>query len=422
MKAMSKEAVSLVKNTLFQTLGRAVMLACSLITTHFLAKFLGVETWGDYVFITTIILLVFNLADFGTGTITIKKLAKNKITGDEKALILGQALTLKIIFTLVAWLFLAGLVLTLNQFRGIRGLTLLSGLVIIFLTLRALAEAFFMANLDFIAKTIFETGASLLSILAIGLVILVGRQINLSWALLIWLFSTAASALTAIWYLRKKTTFSLKPSKIKLKDFLKQSAPIGIRQLVFSLYDAGIDSFFLKTLIGSSAVGFYGLSYKIYTNLILGAAFFMNSLFPIIVKKPSRHLPKILKQNGLLLLLAGITIGLTLFFLAPTIINLIGGPDFAPAIGVLQVLALALVFGYLNHLTGYTMIALGAQKQFLYFSLLSLAINLTGNWLFIPRFDIMGAAWVTVATEGSILLTTGIFLTQKLQSKNNPAI
>lgn len=418
MKAMSKETASLAKNTLFQALGRAVMLTCSLVTTHFLTKFLGIEVWGDYVFITTIILLIFNLADFGTGTITIKKLAKNKINTKEKALVLGQALTLKIIFTLIAWLLLAGLVLTLDQFQGIRCLTLLSGLVIIFLTLRTLAEAFFMANLDFIAKTVFEAGASLLSVLAIGLVVLVSQQISLSWALFIWLFSTAASAATAMWYLRKKMAFSLKPSKTKLKDFLKQSAPIGIRQLVFSLYDAGIDNFFLKTLIGSSAVGFYGLSYKIYTNLILGAAFFMNSLFPIIVKKPSHYLPKIIKQNGLLLLLAGTSIGLALFFLSPTIINLIGGPDFAPAVGVLQILALALIFGYLNHLTGYTMIALGAQKQLLYLSLLALVVNLAGNWLFIPRFGIMGAAWVTVATEGSILLTTGIFLIRKLQSKN----
>ena len=413
---MNKEILSLAKNTLWQTLGRIVMLVCSLTTAHFLTRFLGLEVWGNYIFITTIVLMVFNLADFGTGTITVKKLAKDKINPKERKIILGQALSLKIIFCLVALLLLIGLVLTLSQFEGIRTLTLLSSLVIIFLSLRTLAEAFFMANLDFVAKTIFEVSASLISVLGIAVTILISQQVTLAQALFIWLLSAMISATMAIILLQKKTAFSFLPTKTGLKNFLKQSAPVGTRQLVFALYDAGIDNFFLKTLIGSGAVGLYGLSYKIYTNLILGAAFFMNSLFPIIIKKPSRHLPKMLKQGGLLLLTAGTIIGLAMVLGGPIIINLIGGDDFAPAVGVLQILSLALVFGYLNHLTGYTMIALGAQRQLLYLSLLALLINLAGNWLFIPKLGIIGAAWVTVATEGSILITTGIFLIKRLQS------
>ncbi|MDD5481368.1 MAG: flippase [Candidatus Shapirobacteria bacterium] len=418
MKSMNKETASLAKNTLWQALGRIVMLACSLATAHFLTRFLGVEAWGNYIFITTVVLMVFNLADFGTGTITVKKLAGNQVNSKEKRTILNQALTLKIIFSLITLLLLVGPVLTLNQFENIRIITLLSSLVVIFLSLRTLAEAFFMANLDFIAKTIFETGASLISVLGIALIILVSQQISLSQALLIWLLSAAISAVSAIICLKKRTAFSFKPVRDGLKSFLKQSAPVGVRQLVFALYDAGIDSFFLKTIIGSNAVGLYGLSYKIYTNLILGAAFFMNSLFPIIVKKPSRHLPNTLKQGGLFLLGFGVVISLTMVILAPVIINLIGGEAFGPAIEVLRILSLALIFGYLNHLTGYTMIALGAQKQLLHLSLLALAINLAGNWLFIPKFGISGAAWVTVATEGSILITTGVFLIKRL--KSNP--
>ncbi len=75
---MKKETISLIKNTSWQALARLVMLACSLTVTYFLTKFLGVEAWGDYVFITTTILMIFNLADLGTGTITVKKLAKTK--------------------------------------------------------------------------------------------------------------------------------------------------------------------------------------------------------------------------------------------------------------------------------------------------------------------------------------------------------
>ena len=91
MKSMNKETASLAKNTFWQALGRIVMLACSLATAHFLTRFLGIEAWGNYIFITTVVLMVFNLADFGTGTITVKKLAGNQVNSKEKRTILNQA-------------------------------------------------------------------------------------------------------------------------------------------------------------------------------------------------------------------------------------------------------------------------------------------------------------------------------------------
>lgn len=406
------------KNTFWQALGRLVMLICSLLAASFLTRFLGVESWGNYIFITNIILITFNLADFGTGTITIKKLAEPEIDLKKKRFILNQALTLKIFFSIVSLTALTGLVLTLNQFQNIEILTLFASLAIIFLTLRTLAEAFFMANLNFVAKAVFETSASIISITGIVLLVQVFGQINLSQALTVWIFSAATSTLAALAFLYKQTSFSFTPTKKGLKRFLEQSAPLGTRQLVFALYDAGIDNFFLKTFIGSGAVGLYGLSYKIYTNLILGAAFFMNSLFPIILKKHPKQLSGILKRGALSLFLGGLLISLLTAIFAPIVIGLIGGEAFIPSIRVLRILALALVFGYLNHLTGYTMIVLGAQKQLLLFSLLALTINLAGNWVFIPKFGINGAAWVTVATEGSILITTGIFLIKKLKSSS----
>ncbi|MDD3679572.1 MAG: oligosaccharide flippase family protein [Candidatus Shapirobacteria bacterium] len=408
------------KNTFWQILGRVIMMICSLLTARFLTRFLGVETWGNYIFITNIVLMAFNLADFGTGTITVKKLAKAKIKTKQKQTILNQALTLKLIFTVIALIILAGLSFTLDQFQDIRILTLFSSLVIIFLTVRTLAEAFFMANLNFIAKVAFETTASLISIAGIIAISQIYQQISLGQALFVWGGSAVISAVAAIIFLEKKISFSFTPTKEGLKNFFNQSAPVGIRQLVFALYDAGIDSFFLKTLAGSAAVGFYGLSYKVYTNLILGAAFFMNSLFPIIINnhdgKDQSHLTSTIKRSGLFLLASGLVIGLLMVIGAPIIINFIGGQVFFPSIKVLRILSLALIFGYLNHLTGYTMIALGAQKQLLWLSVLALVINLAGNWLLIPSLGIAGAAWITVATEASILVTTGIFLINRLQS------
>ncbi len=417
MKAMNNTTL-VAKNTFWQILGRGVMLACSLTTAYFLTRLLGIEAWGNYIFITNIVLIAFNLADFGTGTITVRNLAQPKLKTSQQQAIFTQALTLKLSFTLIALLILAILIFSLNQFQDIRVLALLSSLAIVFLTFRTLAEALFMAHLRFVAKVFFETLASIFSVGGVVLISQTYYQITLGQSLLVWGGGAAISAFGALIFLKRKFShiFTLNLGFEGTKEFLRQSVPVGIRQLVFALYDAGIDSFFLKTLVGSAAVGFYGLSYKIYTNLILGAAFFMNSLFPIIIKKDHQNLTPTLKRGAIFLSISGLIISLSVAALAPTIIKAISGEAFLPSIPVLRILMLALVFGYLNHLTGYTMIALKAEKQLLCLSLFALIINLAGNWLFIPVFGIIGAAWVTVATEASILITTSVFLAKRLQS------
>ena len=61
------------KNTLWQILGRGVMLVCSFLIVFLLTRLLGTARYGDYLFLTTTVLLFFNLADFGTGATADRK-------------------------------------------------------------------------------------------------------------------------------------------------------------------------------------------------------------------------------------------------------------------------------------------------------------------------------------------------------------
>jgi O-antigen/teichoic acid export membrane protein len=161
--------------------------------------------------------------------------------------------------------------------------------------------------------------------------------------------------------------------------------PLGLRQLVFATYDEGIDNFFLKTFLGSAAVAYYGLAYKVYANLVLLAAFFMNSLFPILAGASGKKTKTIVKKSGKILLAAGLGVGVFTFLFAPFLVKILGGEAFLPSVAILRLLAVALVAAFLNHLFGYLFLARGEQKKLLFFSLLALAFNLGGNWFLVPR-------------------------------------
>lgn len=219
--------------------------------------------------------------------------------------------------------------------------------------------------------------------------------------MLFWTISALTTGLVGFFLLRNFLRLRIVFSKEKIKEVFWQTLPLGTYLLVYSLYDRGVDSFFLKTFNGNAAVGYYGLAYKIYGNLILGAAFLMNSLFPLIssLKNDKEKLNDYFQKTFVLLLSAAAIIFMIFFFLSPLIIKIITGGGFSVSAGILRVLLLAIFFSYINHLTGYLMVCLNEQSKMLKFSLLAFAFNIIANIIFIPYFSFWAAAVITVITE-----------------------
>ena len=69
----------------------------------------------------------------------------------------------------------------------------------------------------------------------------------------------------------------------------------------------------------------------------------------------------------------------------------------------LQILSLALIVSYFNHLNGYTLIALGRQWSSFIIAIVALVVNVLLNLVLIPHFSFIAAAFVTFITEGLIV-------------------
>ena len=85
--------------------------------------------------------------------------------------------------------------------------------------------------------------------------------------------------------------------------------------------------------------------------------------------------------------------------MAPLMVSILAGIEFAASVGVLRILIVALLFAYMGHLVGFALISKEGQKDMLGLGLVILIFNLMGNLMAIPRFGIVGAATVTVFTE-----------------------
>lgn len=391
-------------NTVSQAAGRILIVLTSLLLTAILTRSFGASGYGNYIFLSSVILIFVGLSDLGTTTIGVKTSVQDK---ERSKTVFNNILGLRLILSIVLFFIFDLFVFILPQFDGLRRPALIASLVVPFLILKTTSQAVLQTYLHLDLSSLSEVFSSLLLLIPIVLFFFLKRAFSLSLLMSFWVVSSLLSGIIALYlsrrYLKIKTSFH----KSEIKKILIESIPLGAYLLIYAVYDRGIDSFVLKTFRPSEEVGYYGLAYKIHGNLILGAAFLMNSLFPIIASlKKDASLKQIYEKIITFLLLCGLAILTFGFFLAPLVINILAGKAFSPSITILRILLVGTLISYLNHLTGYLMVCLNEQKKLLSFAVVVVFVNLILNLIFIPQFSFIAAAWITVLTELLIFILT----------------
>jgi len=388
-------------NTFSQLAGKFGAAGLAFLTAIILRRTLGLQGFGDYVIVFNLITLLVSLADFGTALVSVKEasqqvLAQSKILGNSIIVRLLLSITSLVIGLLVMQLFLRDQKLLSLFFLGCPLVILLMAKNTIFI--------FFHTKLTLYLGSLQEF---FISFLLLASAILVNCTVNpLASYLKLVIFSYILILIPFSIIAFKSLRPHLKPDFKLMKILLRKSLPLGLVLSLFTIYSK-IDTLILRYFTTASVVGSYGLSYKIYENLTLPAAYFMNSLLPLVAVGLAKNKLTTVKnflQRGADLLIGGsLLLILIMFLLAPFLLQLITGTDSGAEILALRLLLLALPFACLNHLTGYTIIALGSQKQSLKIAAVALLFNFLANLFFIPRFSFMAAGFITVLTEALVL-------------------
>ena len=113
------------------------------------------------------------------------------------------------------------------------------------------------------------------------------------------------------------------------------------------------------------------------------------------------------------LLAAVVPAAAALSLLAPEIVQLVYSNRYAGAAPALAVLAWAAVFMFMGSLHGSLLIALDDERALFWLSLAAAIVSVTANVLVIGRFGVIGAGWVTVATEALVGLTCLILVRRR---------
>jgi O-antigen/teichoic acid export membrane protein len=396
-------------NTIVQIGGKGITVLISLLTTGIITRKLGVTNYGYFILITSLFVFLDALSDFGEKTIGIREVAKGKR-------VMGNLLRLKLITTGLSWILGLAAIWIWNGFAGIRVEATIALSMVWLTSLFGIGEILFQSKLMMEKKVLVDVLFPLLFLTAI---VAWGGPVNLMWVFVVYLVARIISMVPGWLMIRKYKEISeeLNPSALRaapldkgaLNKLWQETWPMGIFLIMFAAYDRVVDSMLIQHFIGANQVAFYGLAYKVYGVLIQPAYFYVNSIFPIMSSNQKGKRRIFMISLGLIAVgMVGIIGGVTI--LAPWMINILAGSEYAASATVLRILVWGCAFTYFGHLIGFTLIARGGQKKMLTVGIIGLIFNVIANLILIPRQGMYGAAKVTVATEAVDLILMGYFL------------
>jgi len=213
----------------------------------------------------------------------------------------------------------------------------------------------------------------------------------------------------AVWALKRR--FGILPSfrvdSVMARFLWSVTVPFALAG-IFSRVYSYIDSIMISKLISESAVGLYGVAYKIAFAFQFLPMAFAAALYPAmsetyITDRKKLGMLMTVSLNYLMLIAVPIAFGVAT--LAREFILLLYGPEFLGSVLPLQILMASLIFAYLYWPGGSLLNACDRQALNTTVMGATMVLNIVLNAVLIPRIGLTGAACAALA--GNALLWVG---------------
>jgi len=186
------------------------------------------------------------------------------------------------------------------------------------------------------------------------------------------------------------------------RTMLAESWPLMALLLLQVLF-TGANGVLLQHLQGDEVVGWYGAARKWVDALNIIPTFFTFAVFPVMSRQAAQDRSGLRRSYRLsvkLLTLISLPAAVLVTLLATVLVGLLGGGKFLPDGAVaLQILIWSILFGWINSLTNYVLIALNRQRYVLLASGARVIFTIAANLLFVRTFSYVASAGIIIGGE-----------------------
>lgn len=371
-----------------------------------LVRYLGVQELGKYAYVTAYAFPFGALTDFGLAAYSIREISRDHSRAAEVLVVLQRALLALAGATGVAMVALA--VLT--------GHDLLTTTCILVVALANLVSA---ATTPFVVGMTARENLHLLSIHRVTTSALgtVATLVVLLWGGgILALFMAAALANIGMWFIGRAVSGEALPATqvpcAAVRAMVVQALPFAFLLLGFALYYR-VDVIMLRWLRDESQVGLYSAAYRFLDAVILLAATLGSPFYPRLsrmVGQDSQGVQDLLESTWKPMLALGLPFSVVTFFVAEPLSVALFGQEYLGSGYLLQILVWGSLPILLVNIPSHALNAADRVWTLAGVFGLGALINISVNFILIPRWGAVGASVATVLCEWLTLLFVSVLV------------
>ena len=205
------------------------------------------------------------------------------------------------------------------------------------------------------------------------------------------------------------------------REMLAESWPLMVNHFLATVF-VKIDVFLLEAFRGSLALGMYSVGYKFFDMLGIIPSMFTLALFPVIARQSKEAPTEFMRfyRLGLKILLSiALPTAILATLTAREMVLILGGPEYLPgAMIAVRFMSWSMVFGWMNSLTQYVLIALDEQRYLTRAYLFGFSFTVIANLLLIPKFGYRASAILHIFSELALFIPFAIGVQRNLGHVN----
>lgn len=404
------------KNAAWLLAATTAQKAISFLSFTVVARLVGPATTGVFHFAVSITSIFVTFTDLGLTPVLIREMAGDENKGRA---FLAKAIRIKLLLIPLAVLAVFGYAWS----TGITGTTFLAVAVACFvMSCDAVSLLWYGAirgrrELRYEAVGMF-VGQVFTAIVSVTAAILGWGVVGLVFGLL------AGSAWNVGWSLRQAYRLGLSPkptSEWPIARIFKLALPFALAGIFVKIYSY-VDTLLLQRFHTDEVLGHYAVAYKVTYALQFLPLAFVAALYPGMSAAASQgrkaELQVLLSGSLRLMMLAGVPLSALLSALASPIILTVYGSEFAGSIAPLSILPWVLIPIFLDFPIGSLLNATHRAHLKTTSMGVAMVINVILNFLLVPTYGAVGAAWSGIVSFWSLMFVGLWFVRNEIMWKD----
>lgn len=389
---------------MLRSVGYGTNVALSVISALLLLRYLGVERFGAYVTVTSLVAIAALVADAGLTAFGVREYVG--LDPPRRRRLLEQILALRSIIA-VTGLALALAFAVAAGFPGpmVAG-TALAGVGMVILILQQSITVPLSAHLRFTSLTVLEVGTKGLSVAGIAILVVVAAPFIAFFAVTV---PVAVVAAIASLLLARQATpgLSLREwPREGLLRLLRRALPVAAASILAALFYR-VAMVEMSLLSDARETGYFAASLRVVEVILPVASLAGSTALPILTRAAGESLIRFGRAIGTLLevsVIVGVGAAVVLALGAEAVLVTLGGDEYGRAAEVLQIQSIAVCASFVFAASASGLIALHAQRTLILVATIGVASVVLLTAVLVPAHGAEGAAVAMVVSEALLAL------------------